>query len=49
MFEGWLKEGISQWEPFRSREEWELAKWLVKHIGHGEMNEVLGLDIVSAE
>lgn len=46
-FESWIKEGVSKWEPFRSREEWNLAKWLVKHIGHGGMNELLGLDIVS--
>lgn len=48
-FESWIKEGINQWEPFRSREEWDLAKWLVKHIGHGDMNELLSLDIVSVE
>lgn len=49
MFETWNKEGISKWGPFRSREEWDLGKWLMKNIGHGNMNELLGLDIVSVQ
>lgn len=46
-FESWMKKRMSKWEPFRSQEEWDLAKWLVKHTGHGGINELLGLDIVS--
>jgi hypothetical protein len=40
-------EGKSQWEPFASRAEWELAEWLMKNVGQKAMDEYLQLPIVS--
>ncbi|KAJ6612021.1 hypothetical protein B0H10DRAFT_1808397 [Mycena sp. CBHHK59/15] len=31
--------------PFESDEEWELAKWLIKNVGHNQMEEFLKLPI----
>lgn len=33
--------------PFRDEQEWELAKWLIKHVGHRAADEFLKLSIVS--
>ncbi|KAJ6563240.1 hypothetical protein B0H10DRAFT_1843723 [Mycena sp. CBHHK59/15] len=33
--------------PFESDEEWELAKWLIKNVGHNQMEEFLKLPIIS--
>jgi hypothetical protein len=35
------------WEPFSSREEWGLAKWLIKNVGQKSTDEYLQLPIVS--
>lgn len=41
-----LKEG-QVLEPFRDEDEWELAKWLIKNIGHSQTEAFLQLPIVS--
>lgn len=33
--------------PFASDDEWELAKWLIKNVGHNQMEAFLKLPIVS--
>ncbi|KAJ7693514.1 hypothetical protein B0H14DRAFT_3100718 [Mycena olivaceomarginata] len=33
--------------PFRDNDEWELAKWLIKHVGHTATQEFLKLPIIS--
>jgi hypothetical protein len=33
--------------PFKDAEEWELARWLIKNVGHGQVDELLKLLIVS--
>lgn len=33
--------------PFKDEAEWELAKWLIKHVGHTACEEFLQLSIVS--
>jgi hypothetical protein len=35
------------WAPFESREEWELATWLMKNVGQKSTDEYLKLPIVS--
>lgn len=51
IFEQWktqLEEtGGSQWTPFASWEEWELAQWLRKCVGHNQIEEFLKLPIMS--
>lgn len=32
--------------PFRDDNEWQLAKWLIKHVGHTATDEFLKLSIV---
>ncbi|KAF7359613.1 hypothetical protein MVEN_00685100 [Mycena venus] len=32
--------------PFQSNEEWELAKWLIKNVGHNQMETFLKLPII---
>lgn len=34
--------------PFESDEEWELAKWLIKNVGHNQAEAFLKLPIVSS-
>jgi hypothetical protein len=34
--------------PFKDEAEWELAKWLIKHVGHTAADEFLKLSIVSS-
>lgn len=34
------------WGPFQSEEQWQLAKWLVKNVGHNQAEEFLRLPIV---
>ena len=50
-FEEWLEiqeaEGRNTWEPFTSKEEWDLTKWLVKNVGQKSTFEFLKLQIVS--
>jgi hypothetical protein len=33
--------------PFKDAEEWELACWLIKNVGHRKVDEPLKLSIVS--
>lgn len=33
--------------PFRDNDEWELAKWLIKNVGHNQADAFLKLPIVS--
>ncbi|KAJ6619442.1 hypothetical protein B0H10DRAFT_2163885 [Mycena sp. CBHHK59/15] len=33
--------------PFRDDDEWQLAKWLIKHVGHTATEEFLKLPIIS--
>jgi hypothetical protein len=39
--------GSSRWGPFEDQDEWELAKWLIKNVGHKQINAFLNLKIVS--
>jgi hypothetical protein len=51
VFERWederRKEGRSQWYPFESKDEWELAAWLAQNVGHNKIDEFLKLAEVS--
>ncbi|KAG6806291.1 hypothetical protein H0H92_011916, partial [Tricholoma furcatifolium] len=40
------KEGKECWAPFAGEEEWELATWLMKHVGQKSTDEYLKLPIV---
>jgi hypothetical protein len=33
--------------PFKDDAEWELAKWLIKNVGHAQVDTLLKLSIVS--
>lgn len=33
--------------PFKSQDEWELAEWLLRHVGHNATDDFLKLPIVS--
>jgi len=39
--------GAAVWGPFRDEEEWELAKWLIKNVGHSQADHFPKLPIVS--
>lgn len=39
--------GLEIWGPFANDAEWELAKWLVKNVGHNQADEFLKLAMVS--
>lgn len=41
------RNGLPVYHPFASMAEWELARWAIKHLGHGEMDGMLALDAVS--
>jgi hypothetical protein len=49
-FEKWQEiqqdEGKKPWEPFASKDEWELAGWLLKNVGQKSTDEYLKLQIV---
>ncbi|KDQ53783.1 hypothetical protein JAAARDRAFT_197224 [Jaapia argillacea MUCL 33604] len=42
------EEGDNLWAPFRDKEEWGLAQWLMTSVGQAKINEFLKLPIVSA-
>ncbi len=42
-----MKAGAGILGPFKDSGEWELAKWLVKNVGHNQMEEFLHLPTVS--
>ncbi|OCH84147.1 hypothetical protein OBBRIDRAFT_808451 [Obba rivulosa] len=44
-FEEIRDQGTAPYGPFRDEEEWELAKWLVKNVGHTQTEEFLKLPI----
>jgi hypothetical protein len=50
-FEEWLRqqeiEGKKPWEPFASKEEWDLTRWLIKNVGQKSTDDFLKLPIVS--
>ncbi|KDQ62841.1 hypothetical protein JAAARDRAFT_104347, partial [Jaapia argillacea MUCL 33604] len=37
----------SPWGPFEDQEEWELAQWLVRNVGHNQTDKFLKLLIVN--
>ncbi|GJF00252.1 hypothetical protein PsYK624_165340 [Phanerochaete sordida] len=41
-----LDNGKDVWGPFASEEEWQLARWLVKKVGHNDTQEFLKLPLV---
>lgn len=40
-------EGLNADDPFRDDKEWELVRWLMKHVGQNKTDEYLKLPIVS--
>ncbi|KAF7790601.1 hypothetical protein EIP86_001557 [Pleurotus ostreatoroseus] len=38
--------GAEVWGPFENDEEWQLAKWLIKNVGHNQAEEFLQLGII---
>ena len=46
LFEEQEKRGESNWAPFASEEEWQLARWLSQRVGHKAIDEYLKLPIV---
>jgi len=42
-----ILEGGDIWGPFESEEEWQLAKWLIKSVGHTQAENFLRLNVVS--
>jgi len=42
-----LAKGESEWAPFRDKDEWELAQFLMKNLGHTKIDELLKLSHVS--
>jgi hypothetical protein len=42
-----ILQGAQVLGPFESEEEWQLAKWLIKNVGHNQMDSFLKLPIVS--
>lgn len=38
--------GAEIWGPFQNDAEWELAKWLIKNVGHNQAEEFLKLAVV---
>jgi len=41
------EDGSSQWGPFKDKEEWELAEWLIRNVGQKQTDAFLNLNIVS--
>ena len=37
---------VDEWAPFKDEEEWELFRWLIKHVGQNRIDEFLKLSIV---
>lgn len=40
-------QGGNPWAPFDSKEEWELASWLITHVGQSKTDDFLKLPIAS--
>ena len=51
MYQDLLEEQIAMkrhsWAPFGDEEEWQLAKWLMRNVGHSAIDDYLKLPIVS--
>lgn len=47
-FEIWKGEEEHEWGPFKNQEEWDLARWLAKHVGQGAIDKFLKLEFVSS-
>lgn len=51
LFEKWsqMREeaGVDEWAPFQDQGEWELFRWLIKHVGQNAIDDFLKLSIVS--
>ncbi|KAI0342014.1 hypothetical protein BDW22DRAFT_1331469 [Trametopsis cervina] len=49
-FERWEQEkrdnGLSEWHPFGSKDEWELAAWLAQNVGHNKIEDFLQLEMI---
>ena len=43
---GQVKNGTSQWAPFKDQDEWKLAEWLIGNIGQKQTDAFLNLNIV---
>ncbi|KAJ7246428.1 hypothetical protein C8J57DRAFT_1081604 [Mycena rebaudengoi] len=41
-----ILQGAQVLGPFESEEEWQLAKWLIKNVGHNQMDSFLKLPII---
>lgn len=41
--------GGEVWGPFANEEEWQLAKWLIKSVGHNQAEEFLQLALVRSD
>ncbi|EED80450.1 predicted protein [Postia placenta Mad-698-R] len=39
-------QGADVFRPFESEEEWDLAKWLIKNVGHTQAEKFLKLPII---
>ena len=50
LFEQWLEARehlrVDEWAPFEDEEEWELFRWLIKHVGQNNIDEFLKLAVV---
>ena len=40
--------GSSRWGPFEDQDEWELGMWLVRNVGHKQIDAFSGLNIVGS-
>jgi hypothetical protein len=40
--------GSSRWGPFEDEDEWDLAKWLIRNVGHNQTDSFLNLNIVGS-
>jgi hypothetical protein len=41
-----LQAGEAPWLPFRDKEEWEFASWILQNLGHRQIDDLLKLDFV---
>ncbi|KAJ6626382.1 hypothetical protein B0H10DRAFT_1781434, partial [Mycena sp. CBHHK59/15] len=42
-----ILQGAEVLGPFKDDDEWQLVKWLIKHVGHTAPDEFLNLSIIS--
>lgn len=42
-----ILQGAKVWGLFRDDKQWQLAKWLIKNVGHSQAEEFLKLGVVS--